>query len=94
MPSQDRGSTPLTSTFFQAVFFAMDQKPGVVSMLLLSGLIAFLPLLKTGSFWELLTKRMLSSADSSVFLTIGREMLRELFPIGISSITKGYIFIS
>lgn len=72
-------------SFFQAVFFAMDQKPGVVSTLLLSGLIAFIPLLKTASFWELLTKRTLSSTDSSVYLTIAREMLR-----GISSLPGSF----
>ena len=67
-------------SFFQAVFFAMDQKPGLFSTLLLSGLIAFIPLWETNSFLTFITKRVYAYKDSSVFLTIAREMLRGALP--------------
>lgn len=62
-------------SFFQSVFFAMDQKPGVVSILLLSALIAFLFEVQMSSFREMITGNCYSDTDSSVFLTIVRGMM-------------------
>ena len=62
-------------SFFQAVFFAMDQRPGTISILLLSALIGFLFVIQLSSFREMITGNCYSDTDSSVFLTIAREML-------------------
>ena len=62
-------------SFCQAVSFAMDQKPGMISVLLLSAFIGFLFVIQLSSFREMITGKCNSDTDSSVFLTIAREML-------------------
>jgi glycosyltransferase involved in cell wall biosynthesis len=63
-------------SFFQTVFFAMAQKPGTLSILLLSSLVAFLFVIKLASFRQMITGVLYADTDSSVFLTIAREMLQ------------------
>ena len=67
-------------SFIQAILFAVDQKPGMLSMLLVSGLVGLPLLVRTVSFWEMVTGKIQSSCDSSVFLTIAREMLHGALP--------------
>ncbi len=67
-------------SFFQSIFFAMDQKPGVVSSILFSGLIALLFVMQFHSFRELISGTVRSDTDSSIFLTIARAMLRGELP--------------
>lgn len=67
-------------SFCQMTFFATDQKPGAVSMGILSGMIAFVFLLQMAAFWEPITGQIKSRWDSSVYLTVAQEMLRGALP--------------